>query len=163
MKKCNRCKLEKELIEFGKDKSQRDGVNRKCKKCNCEAQQLRKEEKAAYDKVYRVENKEKLTLREQNRDKEKLRLYKLKTKFALSKEDEEKMLLAQDHKCAICKKPEWVVVRGKVKRLAVDHDKKTGKVRGLLCNNCNRALGMLYENITTLKNMISYIIFHLCA
>ena len=41
--------------------------------------------------------------------------------------------------------------------LVVDHDHKTGKVRGLLCHNCNRALGLLKDSTEYLENCISYL------
>lgn len=42
-------------------------------------------------------------------------------------------------------------------KLNVDHDHKTRNVRGLLCHNCNRALGLLKDNINSLKSAISYL------
>ena len=39
----------------------------------------------------------------------------------------------------------------------IDHDHVTGKVRGVLCNNCNTALGLVNDNVDTLKNMILYV------
>lgn len=48
----------------------------------------------------------------------------------------------------------------KPKKIVVDHCHKTGKVRGLLCNECNRAIGLLKENILTLKNAINYLEKH---
>jgi hypothetical protein len=41
--------------------------------------------------------------------------------------------------------------------VCVDHDHKSGKVRGLLCNHCNQMLGNAYENKETLKNAIFYL------
>lgn len=56
--------------------------------------------------------------------------------YGLSEGDYEALYAAQDGRCAICRR-----ATGRVKRLAVDHDHKTGKVRGLLCGTCNKMLG----------------------
>jgi len=42
-------------------------------------------------------------------------------------------------------------------RLAVDHNHKTGKVRKLLCSNCNTAIGLLKEDATIIENALNYI------
>lgn len=52
--------------------------------------------------------------------------------------------------CAICrKKPKG--------RLHVDHDHRTGKVRGLLCQQCNHGLGLFYDSIKSLRTAIMYL------
>lgn len=67
-------------------------------------------------------------------------------KFGITLEDYDKMLDEQKGICAICKKPESVITKyGLVRRLAVDHNHKTGKVRALLCTKCNAYVGM-FEN-----------------
>jgi len=69
----------------------------------------------------------------------------LKHKYGLTADAYLDLLDRQHHKCAICGKPQTSIKR----RLAVDHDHKTGKVRGLLCFRCNTALGA-YEFIRPL-------------
>ena len=59
----------------------------------------------------------------------------------------------QGGKCAICRKEP----SGKFKNLSVDHDHTTKKVRGLLCNNCNRGLGLLGDTVERLEAAIRYI------
>ena len=82
------------------------------------------------------------------RIKDRMRKHLLEKSYGMTIEQYDALLKAQDGKCAICKKVEtYVNYRTRqVKRLAVDHDHKTGRVRGLLCNRCNRALGIV-ENI----------------
>lgn len=64
---------------------------------------------------------------------------------------------AQNFKCAICHKENFPMNNCHTGLLVVDHDHVTGKVRGLLCHNCNRALGLLQDNVDYLKNAITYL------
>ncbi len=64
---------------------------------------------------------------------------------------------AQNGLCAICNQPETAFMKNKIMYLAVDHDHKTGKIRGLLCSNCNNGLGRFYDNVELLQNAIGYI------
>jgi hypothetical protein len=61
------------------------------------------------------------------------------------------LLSAQDGKCAIC----GCLPNGK--RLSIDHDHNDGKIRGLLCSNCNLALGLFKDSVTNLSKAISYL------
>lgn len=72
----------------------------------------------------------------------------------MSLEEYEYMFNSQNGKCAICNSFETHDKHGV---LAVDHDHKTGKIRGLLCFKCNTALGSVDDNIEILKNMINYL------
>lgn len=84
----------------------------------------------------------------------------LRAKFDLSLDDYEKMLAAQDGVCAICKQPETHKRNGKVKALAVDHNHSTGEVRGLLCSDCNTAIGKLREDPEILMSAVRYLEQH---
>lgn len=59
---------------------------------------------------------------------------------------------AQDGRCYICRR-----ATGKTRRLAVDHDHKTGKVRGLLCGTCNKMLGHVRDNPEVLLRAVVYL------
>jgi len=63
----------------------------------------------------------------------------------------DKMFLKQKGRCKICGE------RVKKYRLSLDHCHKTGKIRGLLCNNCNLALGNFKDNVRFLKKAIKYL------
>jgi hypothetical protein len=62
--------------------------------------------------------------------------------------------------CAICNQPEKTKQQGKVQRLSVDHDHKTGKPRGLLCAACNRAIGLMKEDPQRLEAAARYLRQH---
>lgn len=64
--------------------------------------------------------------------------------------------------CAICRKHESKNTQrnGKVLNLSVDHCHSTGRVRGLLCNNCNRAIGLLDHSVDVLDSAIDYLKKH---
>ncbi len=56
--------------------------------------------------------------------------------YGIAPDDYDRLYFAQDGRCAICRR-----ATGKTRRLSVDHDHKTGRVRGLLCRPCNDVLG----------------------
>jgi hypothetical protein len=78
------------------------------------------------------------------------RAWNLKKNYGITPEKYEEILIRQDGKCAIClKRPDY--------NLHVDHDHQTNTIRGLLCNECNRAIGLLGDNTETLKRAIGYL------
>lgn len=83
-------------------------------------------------------------------------------KFGISKEHYTHLLSSQGYKCKICSNAETAVDAryGKIKSLALDHCHTTGKLRGFLCDNCNRALGLLKENSTYFEKAIEYLKVH---
>jgi len=62
MKKCNKCKIEKLLIEFHKDKTSKDGHSRKCKDCRKNYNKVNKKRKKEYDSIYRLIHQDKLNV-----------------------------------------------------------------------------------------------------
>ena len=82
------------------------------------------------------------------------RKYQLRDKYGITEEDYDKMFLEQQGKCAICETTEQT---GKWQRFGVDHCHKTGKVRALLCNECNRGMGLLKDNADLLRKAANYL------
>jgi hypothetical protein len=123
----------------------------------------KKEKWAAYMREYRKLPEQRIKTRERQRKwlakTGKNKEYSLRFHYNLSVEVYNKLLASQDNVCLICKQPEIRIdPRTKVTRqLAVDHDHKTGEIRGLLCGNCNGALGFVNDNVDTLLNMIEYL------
>jgi len=81
----------------------------------------------------------------------------LQRNYDISIEDYDEMLEKQGGVCAICANPETVCVKGTPKILSVDHDHKTGKVRGLLCRSCNTALGSFKDSQALLQKASEYL------
>lgn len=79
----------------------------------------------------------------------------LKYGYGITVKEYERLLAKQHHACAICKKPDNTKT-GKPRRLAVDHDHKTGTIRGLLCFRCNLHIGFL-EDDKKVKKMLRYL------
>ena len=66
----------------------------------------------------------------------------LKKAYGITPDDFDRMMAEQDGKCGIC----GIHQDDNRRTFSVDHCHKTGRVRGLLCNNCNAAVGLLQEN-----------------
>lgn len=81
----------------------------------------------------------------------------LRRKYGITPEQYDAMLDAQGGKCAICGRLEQDSPRG---RLVVDHMHCSGKVRSLLCGQCNSGIGLLGENTDVLRRAIEYIEQH---
>lgn len=88
--------------------------------------------------------------------------WNLQRKFGLSAGAYAAKLAAQNGVCAGCKQKETRLGRrtGKPQALAVDHDHKTGALRGLLCFRCNATLGMVSDDVAVLEALASYVKSH---
>jgi Recombination endonuclease VII len=74
----------------------------------------------------------------------------LKSRYGITPEEFEIMLVKQNNTCAICEQSYHLTMH-------IDHCHTTKKIRGLLCNNCNRGLGHFKDNSVLLKNAINYL------
>ena len=82
---------------------------------------------------------------------------KLKRAYGITLDEYEKLLSKQDKKCAICGIDSNGKYRNKPRAFAVDHCHTTGKIRGLLCSDCNTGIGLLKDNINFLQSAIKYL------
>lgn len=80
---------------------------------------------------------------------------RLGDKFGLTVTGVNAMLIKQGGRCAICGTNQF---NGKGPQ--VDHDHSTGKIRDILCSKCNTALGLVGENVLTIKAMLEYVRRH---
>lgn len=131
-KNCTKCSTVKPFEDFYKDKTARLGLSAYCKSCM-----------KAKSKSHREANPR----RKKDLD--------LRYKFNITIEEFDAMLTAQGGVCAICGTDEPGGKGGAY--FAVDHNHETGEVRGLLCNRCNRAIGMLDEDPNVLRSAIEYL------
>ena len=87
------------------------------------------------------------------------RKFNLEKNYGLTVEEYERILANQGGVCAICRRdePNEHGRTGKKFRLSVDHCHATGRVRGLLCQKCNRAIGLMDDSVDLLKRAIDYL------
>ncbi len=175
MKFCSSCQTEKETSEFYPDKTK--GFSTYCKECSkIRAKEYISKNKEKhklwsqthYNSVKESENfkeKKKLYLektelqrsevskkyREESVDKIRDSYYK--TKYGISLSQYEDLLKSQNYSCFICERPESQFK----KRLCVDHNHKTGEVRGLLCDFCNHRLIGRHTNPELFEKAASYL------
>lgn len=134
---CITCEQVRELnvINFAPRKNAANGFRGECRKCR--SIRARKNYSPKYKK--RVKNGY------------------LKRQYGINNLIYAKMLKNQKGVCAICKRKEKRILRGTKSMLSVDHNHKTGVIRGLLCYQCNAALGLFKDNIKLMKRAIKYL------
>jgi hypothetical protein len=139
-KTCEKCNTTKPIEDFYeyKRKKLKDGSTsfyRTCKLCV-----------NAKNKAWHHANKE--------RFKELQRNNWLRNQFGITTEEFNVLLEQQNGGCAICGQ---TYGSARYRNLAVDHDHNTGKVRGLLCFNCNTGLGAFKDSTDRMQTAVSYI------
>jgi hypothetical protein len=137
LKTCYKCKEEKFITEFPKNKLGKFAVKSVCRVC---------------DRV-RVS-----TWKKNNPDR--VRNLHLKYKHNISLDIFNEMLKHQNNCCAICKIDAKDILGKFKQKLVVDHCHTTGKVRALLCDSCNVGLGLFKDNIESLRKSADYLEFY---
>ncbi|MFI9235766.1 endonuclease VII domain-containing protein [Streptomyces sp. NPDC053079] len=142
MRQCTKCLLVKSVEDFS-PRGKRDGVTlrkSRCKPCVSEAA-----------RNWAAENRERATLRRQR--------WNLQNTYGITLDKYNAMLSSQGGVCAICEQdePNTHGRTGRKFSLSVDHCHDTGRVRGLLCQKCNRAVGLLNDNVDLLRKAIDYL------
>ena len=132
-KTCSKCKQEKPIGDFGRNKPSKDGYRSDCSECHSK---------------YWIPYKEKVQPLQRDNH--------IKRSYGLTREEYQALLDKQQGVCASCGLPQTVNHYGKLLPLAVDHDHKTGEVRGLLCISCNRALGYLFDDPERIEALLRY-------
>ena len=130
LKSCISCGNSLTIDYFYKDKQKVDGFSPRCKDCDKRQR-----------KVHYINNKE---LSVNNN---------LLRKYSISYEEYMELFNKQSGHCYIC----LIHQRDLKRAMAVDHNHKTGNIRGLLCNSCNVAIGNAKESIEILQRMIDYL------
>lgn len=152
MKKCTKCKEEKTPSDFKIEKQSKSGrLKSWCIPCD-------KKYHKEYSEKYFKKNSASYRARSKKWEKEhpaKIRAMALKYKYGITPERYAEMFKEQNGGCAICSRQN---LNGK--RLGVDHDHATGKVRGLLCRPCNYFLGCIDDSHDVAKMMVSYLEKH---
>jgi len=127
---CSKCGKEKSITEFSKRNSRKRGYQYACKDCCRKYRRKHKDKSILYNKEYWKNNKKRLSA------------YMKFYHYGVTPEDYDKLYKKQNGCCALCGRHQSELT----KTLCIDHDHKTGKIRGLLCLSCNRGVGYLQDD-----------------
>jgi len=122
---------------------------RKCNHCGIEASTIAELELFPKDKTCLHDRKP--TCRVCRKSLRSKRIY------GISSDEADFLLKKQGGGCAICGATESQSSRHAGKPLHIDHSHKTGEVRGILCEQCNRGLGLFRDDTSLLDNAIKYL------
>ena len=162
-KTCIKCGLEKPLSEYTFHNRTKGQHRNFCH--DCEKAWIRDYHKSPQGKEkgkeWREDNKKRIEAyyalyRKDPRYLEKMKHYGRKHTLKIvgaTPEDYDKMFQEQNGRCLICGSEQ----NGKKKNFCVDHDHETGKVRGLLCHNCNVTVGLMKDSPSLLRQAADYL------
>ena len=161
-KHCHICGELKPLTEFYRAVGMRDGHRNDCKVCNLAEKKRRYDEdpqaEVARVKRWQQDNADRVNsrhreIRKRPDVKRRERDAYYRRKHGISVDEADAILDAQGHRCAICKRkaPE------RLASMHLDHDHKTGKIRGFLCIDCNHGIGKLKDDPELLLRALVYL------
>lgn len=157
-RRCAGCDELKARDSYPNDRTRHGGFGYYCKVCHHAQYLKRKEKKPNANKEYAILYRKKFperakaaTERWRANNPGRLLAARRKREYGITPEQTRLMLGEQNNCCAICS--QRFVGTGFV----VDHDHKTGQVRGLLCQVCNRGLGMFRDDPKRLISAIKYL------
>lgn len=136
---CPQCNETKPLSEFYKDSKRPIGVTSWCKLCT------KKRTKERYDRDSESFKKAHKKWVEKNKDKVKIQ--KITSKYKITEEEYNNI----EKICVIC---------GSTDNLRIDHNHNSGRVRGMLCDHCNKGLGFFRDNPSLLLRASDYVLGH---
>lgn len=144
MLNCSKCKDQKSVEFFKKDNRKSTGRSSWCREC---------------DNYWHRERRKRRSPEELERDRLKNRQYSREYIYGITPSDYVKMWEAQNGICAICKLAETRIIKGTLSSLSIDHNHTTGQIRGLLCDSCNKIIGLLKESPELCLAMSNYIAY----
>lgn len=160
MRICSKCNLSKDRLEFYVRKN--GNLHRECKECYKERIRTYRKNNLEYvrnkEKEYRNVDPKKYRERDRKRNssierKNIRKNYTLKNAYNITLNEYYSILEKQGGGCSICGETKS---NGK-NYLCVDHNHSTGKVRGILCDRCNRGLGLFKDSPELLLNAFDYL------
>jgi hypothetical protein len=143
-KRCTKCGAVKPLSEFSLSRrataTTKAVYRSECKPC-CSARAMK----------WFADNKD--------RTDENRRRWHIKKRYGISIEEFDAILAQQGGVCAICgqDEPDAHGRTGTKFKLSIDHCHDSNEIRGILCNRCNRAIGLLNDDVDLLKKAIEYL------
>ena len=160
-KSCRKCGELKAIDQFYPQIGMRDGYRNDCKSCKLAARRSWYERNRDYEMsrvdAWRRANSERVNESQRKRrrsdggrSRQREREGHLRRKYGLTQNLFEALVAAQLGNCAICGANEDL-------ELHVDHDHRTKKVRGLLCGKCNKAIGLLNDDLELLLAAKNYL------
>ncbi len=163
MKRCTKCKEEKDRGEFSPDRRKKDGLYGRCKSCRREVNRIYREVNTEKLKEMRKKSSRRNVERakqweEKGVNRFRVALYKSKHgarkyRHAACSATAEELAAAFTSKCDACGVPEIELT----KKLCVDHSHETGEFRGFLCHKCNKALGLLGDSEEVIVNLLHHL------
>jgi len=147
-KKCSLCKVTKSFSDFYFSKQKKDGYDSWCKKCklknNKKYVQDHLKEKREYRHNYHLKNRDKSLMQSKYNN--------LQIKYGITSKEYDQLIKSQNYSCKICSAD----ISGKGKS-QIDHCHITGRIRGILCRDCNLGLGFFKDSLKTMIAAIEYI------